>query len=804
MSTVELYPYQKTVKTLLESGYSVILQAPTGAGKTRAALAPFIENFFDHPETLFPRKCIYAVPMRVLANQFVVEYQNYANSYKRLHQRSMNIQIQTGEQPEDRRFNADLTFATIDQVLSSFLHMPYSLSRKEANLNAGAVVASYLVFDEFHLFDPTSTLPTTLEMLRMLKGVTPFMLMTATFSSHMLKQLADLLQATVVPIDEQQRYQMLDLPVERTKTRYYHWTDTLLSADAVIEKHMNRSLVVCNSVARAQEIYRDLRKNPDLENTEIILLHSRFLPEHRAFKEKRIKELLGKDVDRTQGSAIIVATQVVEVGLDISAEILHTELAPANAILQRAGRCARFQNETGNVYIYSVEKVLPYKGQEDIFQLTRTWLELHNDSRMNFIDEQELVDFAHGHSDARMIEGVKGGSWRHLQRMQAALNGEREAASDLVRRIASQQITVSANPEKLLPHPFAAPLFSLHPGTAQKAVKLWLEDKSYDGSQDLVWRLEEDSGQGEENDVFRYFWEPIRDESLVRGSALIAVHPSLADYNEEEGLMLGQPGSFCAEEWAAKSDKRMKRGKDWTSYYRLESYKQHITLVYNAFDKTTWQELKRAAIKLEQRAGWPEGWIKRTASLAVLFHDLAKLAKEWQRWVADWQKSINAPLPSDFWAAHTDFDGYNNAHVERQKKMRRRPPHAVESAMVASPLLASALGKYPPLMKVAFSAIARHHGAFSASIKAYELSPQARTAIAETLSLAADYTADFDLAALRMKDDPNRTTVRHISPVLVDASDANELLAYMLVARALRLADQMGTAEGSKESFVAL
>lgn len=797
---MELYPYQKTVKTLLESGQSVILQAPTGAGKTRAALAPFIENFFDHPESFFPRKCIYAVPMRVLANQFVAEYSGLAASYHRKHDRKteLKVRIQTGEQSDDPRFNADLIFATIDQVLSSFLHMPYSLSRKEANLNAGAIVASYLVFDEFHLFDPASTLPTTLQMLQMLSGVTPFMLMTATFSSHMLDQLADLLKAKVVPIDGRQRHEMLNLPVERTKTRYYHWAGTALSAEAIIERHHHRSLVVCNSVARAQTIYGDLCKNPSLHDTEVILLHSRFLPEHRAFKERRIKELLGKEVDRTQGSAIVVATQVVEVGLDISAEVLHTELSPANAILQRAGRCARFQNETGNVYVYPVDDVLPYKGQEDIFQLTQTWLEEHNDSPVNFIHEQELVDFAHGQSDGRMIEGVKGGSWKHYQRMKAALNGDREAAGDLVRKIASQQITISADPEKLLPYPFAAPMFSLHPGTVQKAVKIWLEDENLDGLEDLVWRLEEDSGGGEENDVLRYFWQPIRDKSLVRGSALIAIHPAVADYNPDQGLILGQAGSFRAEDEIGRAGKSIKKNKDWVSYYQLESYQQHIHLVYRAFNQTTWKELERAATMLEQRAGWPKGWIRRTASLAVLFHDLGKLAKEWQRWVVDWQKSINAPMPPDFWAAHTDFDGYNKEHVDRQKKMRKRPPHAVESAVIGSPVLAAALGEYPELLKVAFSAIARHHGAFSTSIKAYELSPQAQDAVRGTLSLAAEYTTGFNLAALRMSDDPNRTTIRHISPILVDASDTNELLAYMLVARALRLADQMGTAAGSK------
>ncbi|MBK8933533.1 MAG: hypothetical protein IPM76_14700 [Chloroflexi bacterium] len=105
---------------------------------------------------------------------------------------------QTGEYREDPEFRAAITFATIDQVLSSWLMHPYSLSARKGNLNTGAFVGSYLIFDEFHLFDPDSMLPTTLHMLKTLKGVSPFVLMTATFSQEMLQELAQELGATAV------------------------------------------------------------------------------------------------------------------------------------------------------------------------------------------------------------------------------------------------------------------------------------------------------------------------------------------------------------------------------------------------------------------------------------------------------------------------------------------------------------------------------------------------------------------------------------------------------------------------------
>src|SRR5438105_3698265 len=69
-------PFQQRVNVLVSAGNSVVLQAPTGSGKTRAALEPFVLNLArgEGQDTLLPRTCRYAVPMRVLASQFYREY----------------------------------------------------------------------------------------------------------------------------------------------------------------------------------------------------------------------------------------------------------------------------------------------------------------------------------------------------------------------------------------------------------------------------------------------------------------------------------------------------------------------------------------------------------------------------------------------------------------------------------------------------------------------------------------------------------------------------------------------------------
>src|SRR2546425_381553 len=104
--------------------------------------------------------------------------------------------------------STNLSFSRRQQVLAKRvpvsipLSMPYALSTSLANFNAGAVLGSYLVFDEFHLFpinrDGSGAFATTLHMLQLLRNLTPWTLMTATFSRTLLSGLCKLLNAVEI------------------------------------------------------------------------------------------------------------------------------------------------------------------------------------------------------------------------------------------------------------------------------------------------------------------------------------------------------------------------------------------------------------------------------------------------------------------------------------------------------------------------------------------------------------------------------------------------------------------------------
>ncbi len=159
-----------------------------------------------------------------------------------------------------------------------------------------------------------------------------------------------------------------------------------------------------------------------------------------------------------------------------------------------------------------------------------------------------------------------------------------------------------------------------------------------------------------------------------------------------------------------------------------------------------------------------------------------------------YQKAIGQPAPAGFYA-HTDFDPTDPLHEEKQKSLRRKPPHAVEGAVAVAPLLAAAFETCMPVFNAVFTAIARHHGAFTKQGQQYALAPAADQAVSETLDLLPTHLADgLDVEQLWKNQNPTEAAIRDF---LVNPGRDEEFLAYVLLARALRRADQAGTMKGS-------
>jgi CRISPR-associated endonuclease/helicase Cas3 len=97
--------------------------------------------------------------------------------------------------------------------------------------------------------------------------------------------------------------------------------------------------VIMNTVKSAQKAAELLREQ---FGDDVMLIHSRFLPEDRAEKEKYLKEMIGKNGKfKPTDRFIVVGTQVIEQSLDIDFDLMITQIAPMDLLLQRIGRLHR-------------------------------------------------------------------------------------------------------------------------------------------------------------------------------------------------------------------------------------------------------------------------------------------------------------------------------------------------------------------------------------------------------------------------------------------------------------------------------
>lgn len=150
-------------------------------------------------------------------------------------------------------------------------------------------------------------------------------------------------------------------------------------------------LIVCNQVKRSQMLYNEIGE--EYPNVDRMLIHSRFKRCDRA----RLETSLKADFNTSENACIVVSTQVVEVSLDISFDVMITECAPIDAMIQRFGRINRKRtDETIGKYkdIYVIQppedknEALPY----DIDILKNSFDVLPNNSLMEEASLQKLID----------------------------------------------------------------------------------------------------------------------------------------------------------------------------------------------------------------------------------------------------------------------------------------------------------------------------------------------------------------------------------------------------------------------------
>ncbi len=856
-----LRPFQREVLRLIMNGKNVILQAPTGAGKTDAALAPFIQNL-EHGSDKLPYSCLYATPMRVLSTQFLKKYRDriakvdqerggkIAEPYQDL--QLPPISIQTGEQPEDPQFESLLTFCTIDQLLASFLGVPYSIDGRHANINVAAVAGSYLVLDEFHLYPLLrenescfGARTTTLAMLRLLQSTTRFILMTATFSTTLLEKLAALLNASIVQVSDED----LQL-ISAGRERKFEVSESALNAEMVLSKHQEKScsLVVCNTVLRAQMLYWRIKDEAVRRGCKVILLHSRLTAEDRAARSAEVMHELGQapkqwEDDKRYGwkdgtyygkDLIVIATQVVEVGLDISVQVLHTELAPANSLVQRAGRCARFAQQQGTVIVYPL---LDEEGNELSYKpyhkelCEKTWYALREQqfhlTVVGFREEQALLDAVHTQEDSELLVLYENqqGHGTIVERVFTSLNeNKRSITSSLIRDVAQIHILIHNTPkETITEEPWNWQSFALHPDSLASSWSA-LEKKATQLGLDWVGKkavaLPSEDAEADNKRKTLYTWDDIPTSgntsataSTLREALMVVLPTQLATYHEELGFVL-LDGRLEIRSSGYQSTPLEGKGSDYQGYVlKHQSYTQHIEGLVEAYNRNVSRRMQYLIRRLEDELGLPARSIDQAIRLAIACHDLGKLGEQWQRWAWDWQTLLfeekGYPVLPDqsYFFAKTDFDSQSAEQkaLRKQMTMQRPPHHACESVVLGAALLAESLfatvgeEKGEILVRAACGAIAHHHTTNAHTYETIRLKDGALDAIDSALRATRQqetWTYDPDCVDLaRIEGDD-------LLPMNLSPFDAPitrprqgrmhelETWVYFVIVRALRLSDQ--------------
>jgi CRISPR-associated endonuclease/helicase Cas3 len=343
------YAYQRR---LAEHGLPDVLSVPTGAGKTLAATLPWLFRRTMHPDRVVraatPRWLVVVLPQRALVEQTAGAVRQWVRN---LGAEDVPVHLlMGGEDAGDRDWryrpaSERIFVGTQDMVLSRLLMRGFAEGPSRWPMTFGLFNNGVqFVFDEIQLLGPG--LPTSLQLQAFREGLGTAlpcrtMWMSATVDRRQLSTVDFDRELTAVELGDGDREGPLRtrLAAGRTVARLDVGDDPKryqreLAAGAMAEHRTGtRTLVVLNTVERATAVFDAMVKRRPA--AEVVLLHSRFRPDDRAAHLRRAL------AEPAAAGTIVVTTQVLEAGVDVTSTTLITEAAPWSSIVQRAGRCNR-------------------------------------------------------------------------------------------------------------------------------------------------------------------------------------------------------------------------------------------------------------------------------------------------------------------------------------------------------------------------------------------------------------------------------------------------------------------------------
>jgi CRISPR-associated endonuclease/helicase Cas3 len=382
----------------------VILKAPTGSGKTEAALMWAAKN-----EEPFSR-LFYVLPNIASINAMFVRLRKFfgIDSVGLLHSRAREAiyrKLSSGEDIESKlndeanaKMLAEVAHAIWFKIRVSTPHqiLRYSLRGRGWETMLAEFPKSLFIFDEIHAYDPriVGQIIATAKLVRGWDAKCAFI--SATMPSFLIKTVSEnlsidgLLSPSFVLPDD-----VLDKALlEKKRHKLQLEEGTLVNQIGHIIDDMERGmrvLVVCNTVSSSQWIFAEIRNAlisnhaGPVDHEIIMLIHSRFTRRDRTNKETLIMNVSTRP-------KILVATQVIEVSLDISYDVAYLEPAPIDATVQRMGRVNRYGEKGDGAIIHILKEEISSRSVYSRNRIERSIDELSGLARKGLpLSEFDLV-----------------------------------------------------------------------------------------------------------------------------------------------------------------------------------------------------------------------------------------------------------------------------------------------------------------------------------------------------------------------------------------------------------------------------
>lgn len=749
-------PYNFQIECIeeLTQGGSLIVRAPTGSGKSEVAFISFLHSKNEQ----LPPQMIYSLPTRTLIDNLSNRALKYATF------KNQSIATHHGKRVESPLFDEDIIVTTIDQTVGAYVCTPLSAPLRRGNIFAGGVSSAFLVFDEIHTFDPQRGLQTALTLIEHSSKLNiPVCVMSATLPSKLIEKMYEILnkyhKVKTEDVEDES-----EIKSRKSREVVLHIFDQNLSPDIVVNIYNTATdkklIVICNTVNKAQQLFKGLYKDyqnkilrDEISDAKLILIHSRFLDDDRKEKEEKIQRLFSKE---SKDKVILITTQVIEVGIDISANTVVSEIAPIDSLVQRAGRCARWGGR-GDFYVFGTEDYGPYGDLKDVVEKTREELKKNNGTKLTWELERNLVDNILTDYYTHILDDTN--RYALLGTLaRAVYEGNKTLAEKTVREIYSCGVSIHDNPTIL-----GNDVAKLQKVNVNVFVFKCIAKKLIDEGK-KIWVIEENNILSDYD--ASYTVAPVKDSSEILPFKNYIVGLESAKYNKEIGLVFGEMGD---KEFEKVEDKTFEENQRELCM-KKETWIEHAIKTLDVLDRYFLPRYDYIVKRFSEAFGIDKQDLIEKIRIATALHDIGKLNIEWQKKIG-WDGK--EPL----------------AHSDREDIIQIGIPHATVSAVALSKVFRD----WGDSLGIPFYlAVAHHHSPRAMEYSRYTLIDNWEEVIWKVVG-------QYDL----IKDIIDKRTSGRIEIPAIDISDEQNVLPYRFytfISKVIRLSDWLAT--GGEKSAV--